>query len=215
MRHVVDGNDIVRRLRQRHKHRPEPNRVAAQALWDEFDAAMAATIEPMVADDDVVATFDRVGWLAAKLAERFATVECERDEAIAEKTRAILRATAKGYAAGESATGKYWRERAEQAEAAFYVAKATLMSQSNHSPQPLLDQPSMKAPATTDRLVPVLAYLTDQEFGYDHWRATQFLAPEGAQPALLVICASNREREAVIEHLARTGLIRPADPEPR
>lgn len=39
------------------------------------------------------------------------------DGALAEHTRAILRYTAKGYAAGENADSKAWRQRAEKAEA--------------------------------------------------------------------------------------------------
>lgn len=60
----------------------------------------------------------------------------------------------------------------------------------------------MKAPATTDRIVKVKAFLTDEAFGYDHWRATQFLAPVDARFAVLVICDSESARDALAEHLA-------------
>lgn len=38
----------------------------------------------------------------------------------AENTRAVLRYTVKGFQAGENATAKYWRERAEAAEKALH-----------------------------------------------------------------------------------------------
>jgi hypothetical protein len=48
----------------------------------------------------------------------------ERDTAIAEKTRALIRGTVKGFAAGENADAKHWRKRAEQAEAALTACRA-------------------------------------------------------------------------------------------
>lgn len=65
----------------------------------------------------------------------------------------------------------------------------------------------MKVPSTADDIVQVSAYLTDQTFGYDHWRAAQFSAPPMADghPALLVICATEDDR-AEAERRIRTAL---------
>ena len=52
----------------------------------------------------------------------------------------------------------------------------------------------MKPPGLDDRFVPVSAYLTDEEFGYEHWRAAQFSAPKKDRPAVLVICADEAEQ---------------------
>jgi hypothetical protein len=51
-------------------------------------------------------------------------------------------------------------------------------------------------PSLDDRVIKVRAYLTDQEFGYDHWRAAQFCAPIVAKPAVLVIWETEGEQEA-------------------
>ena len=61
----------------------------------------------------------------------------------------------------------------------------------------------MNAPNKDDDFVNVTAYMTDEHFGYDHWRATQFRAgmpspgSDVQRPALLVICDSERARDAV------------------
>lgn len=70
----------------------------------------------------------------------------------------------------------------------------------------------MKAPSIEDRAVKVLAYLTDQTFGYDHWRAAQFSAPsaEVMRPAVLLICQSDEERDALFASFAQE---RPCNPE--
>lgn len=47
----------------------------AAEWWAEFDAHMARTIKMMARDDDAVATFDRIAWLASKLAALAATRE--------------------------------------------------------------------------------------------------------------------------------------------
>ena len=59
----------------------------------------------------------------------------------------------------------------------------------------------MKVPSSDDRFVKVRAYLTDQEFGYEHWRATQFLAPDGARPAVLIVCRDETDRSTVLKAL--------------
>lgn len=59
----------------------------------------------------------------------------------------------------------------------------------------------MKMPSLSDKLVKVRAYLTDEAFGYEHWRAAQFCAPADGQPALLVICADGDERQKVEDYL--------------
>ena len=67
----------------------------------------------------------------------------------------------------------------------------------------------MKVPSTNDRFVCVRAWLTDETFGYDHWRAAQFLAPNQAQPALLILCESEAEQKEAVtfleERAARTA----------
>jgi hypothetical protein len=44
----------------------------------------------------------------------------------------------------------------------------------------------MKPPSVQDKAVRVKAYLTDEAFGYDHWRAAQFSAPKFDRHAVLV-----------------------------
>jgi hypothetical protein len=60
----------------------------------------------------------------------------------------------------------------------------------------------MKAPSLSDRVVKVRAYLTDEWFGYDHWRARQFGAPDEARPALLLIFATEAERDRALSQFA-------------
>jgi hypothetical protein len=60
----------------------------------------------------------------------------------------------------------------------------------------------MNPPTQTDRVVKVRAYLTDETFGYDYWAARQFSAPADARYAVLVICDSESERDALAIKLA-------------
>lgn len=56
----------------------------------------------------------------------------------------------------------------------------------------------MNVPRKDDRMVAVTAWLTDEVFGYDHWRAAQFAAggdPEQRRPAVLLLFADERERD--------------------
>jgi hypothetical protein len=62
----------------------------------------------------------------------------------------------------------------------------------------------MKAPSNDDRYVNVTAYLTDETFGYDHWRAAQFCSPPG-RPAILIICSGEEDREQMLQRLRATG----------
>jgi hypothetical protein len=59
----------------------------------------------------------------------------------------------------------------------------------------------MKAPSIDDRIVKVRAYFSDEAFGYDHWRATQFLSPPESSPAVLVVCKTEAERDALFARL--------------
>ena len=61
----------------------------------------------------------------------------------------------------------------------------------------------MKQPQITDRLVKVRAYLTDEVFGYHHWRAAQFCAPQDGKPGMLVIYDSEAERDAALALLQK------------
>lgn len=55
----------------------------------------------------------------------------------------------------------------------------------------------MKPPDLTDQFVKVRAYLTDEDFGYEHWRAAQFSAPNvpSSRYGVLVIFQSEAERD--------------------
>lgn len=77
-------------------------------------------------------------------------------------------------------------------------------------PQPRAGE-DMKAPSESDRHVKVRAYLTDEGFGYEHWRAAQFLAPNvpAARYAILTICENESERD----RLLRTLSLPSSDPE--
>ena len=63
----------------------------------------------------------------------------------------------------------------------------------------------MKSPGLGDRVVDVRAYLTDEVFGYEHWRAAQFAAPDvpSARYAVLVICQGKDERDALSAKLRK------------
>jgi hypothetical protein len=56
----------------------------------------------------------------------------------------------------------------------------------------------MKPPSLDDRRIKVTAYLTDETFGYDHWRAAQYSAPDGptCRPALLLVFDTEAQRDA-------------------
>lgn len=63
----------------------------------------------------------------------------------------------------------------------------------------------MKPPSLDDRVVKVAAYLTDEVFGYTHWRAAQFSAPEAEsrRPALLVVCQTEAQRDRLLAEVSR------------
>jgi hypothetical protein len=56
----------------------------------------------------------------------------------------------------------------------------------------------MKAPSFDDVMVRVTGYLTDETFGYEHWRATQFCAPDvPRRPALLLVFDTEADRDRI------------------
>lgn len=59
----------------------------------------------------------------------------------------------------------------------------------------------MKTPSEVDTVVKVTAYLTDEAFGYEHWRAAQFSAPAAGWPALLLICKTKDDRAELARRL--------------
>lgn len=60
----------------------------------------------------------------------------------------------------------------------------------------------MKVPSLNDRAVKVSAYLTDADFGYDHWRAAQFSAPSRDRFGVLLLFANEQERDEALVKLA-------------
>lgn len=57
----------------------------------------------------------------------------------------------------------------------------------------------MNVPSLTDQDVKVWAYITDESFGYDHWRAAQFSAPAHDKPAILMLFNTEAERNHFFE----------------
>lgn len=53
------------------------------------------------------------------IVELLKDVEAALDSAQVKETRALIHGTVRGYDAGENATAKHWRQRAEKAEAAL------------------------------------------------------------------------------------------------
>lgn len=53
----------------------------------------------------------------------------------------------------------------------------------------------MNPPNLNDKIVKVKAYLTDETFGYTHWRAAQFSAPKHDKYGLLLLFDTESERE--------------------
>jgi hypothetical protein len=53
-------------------------------------------------------------------------------------------------------------------------------------------------PSLADRVVKVSAYLTDETFGYDHWRAAQFSTPGRDRYGALVLFETEEERDAFL-----------------
>ncbi len=54
----------------------------------------------------------------------------------------------------------------------------------------------MKQASLTDRRVKVQAYITNDDVGLEHWRASEFSTPPTAKPAMLLIFDSESERDA-------------------
>jgi hypothetical protein len=64
----------------------------------------------------------------------------------------------------------------------------------------------VKPPSVDDKVVAVKAYLTDETFGYEHWRAAQFSAPRFDRHATLVLFDTLEERDAFVERHQGQGL---------
>jgi hypothetical protein len=67
----------------------------------------------------------------------------------------------------------------------------------------------VNVPSERDQHVAVRAYLTDETFGYTHWRAAQFSAPDAEVKrwAILTLFDSREARDAAVAKLRA-----PADP---
>jgi hypothetical protein len=67
----------------------------------------------------------------------------------------------------------------------------------------------VNVPSERDQHVAVRAYLTDETFGYTHWRAAQFSAPDAEVKrwAILTLFDSREARDAAVAKLRE-----PADP---
>jgi hypothetical protein len=67
----------------------------------------------------------------------------------------------------------------------------------------------VNVPSERDSRVAVRAYLTDETFGYTHWRAAQFSAPDAEVKrwAILTLFDSREARDAAVAKLRE-----PADP---
>lgn len=61
------------------------------------------------------------------------------------------------------------------------------------------DTKTMKVPSINDYVVKVRAYLTDEVFGYTHWRAAQFSAPKHTRFGVLVLFETEGERDKFFE----------------
>ena len=53
----------------------------------------------------------------------------------------------------------------------------------------------MKVPSLSDRVVKVTGYLTDQSFGYEHWRAAQFSSPKKDRAGALILFEDEAQRD--------------------
>lgn len=67
---------------------------------------------------------------------------------------------------------------------------------------------AVNPPSERDTLVKVRAYLTDESFGYEHWRAAQFSAPEAdvQKWGVLILCETREDQERWFERLKVTPL---------
>lgn len=62
----------------------------------------------------------------------------------------------------------------------------------------------MNAPSIEDRFVRVTAYLTDEFFGYEHWRAAQFSAPKSEKFGVLILFDDKTKRDTYYCQLDET-----------
>ena len=56
----------------------------------------------------------------------------------------------------------------------------------------------MIQPTLDDQIVPVWAGLTDEDFGYDHWRAAQYASPWKDRPGVLLLFENEAQRKQFI-----------------
>lgn len=56
----------------------------------------------------------------------------------------------------------------------------------------------MKKPSLADKVVKVRAYLTNEIFGYEHWRAAQFSAPASDKYGVLLLFDTEAECDAAL-----------------
>ena len=61
----------------------------------------------------------------------------------------------------------------------------------------------MEVPSLSDTAVKVRAYLTDEAFGYEHWRAAQFSAPQHDKWGVLLLFGSEVDCDAALLKLKR------------
>lgn len=66
----------------------------------------------------------------------------------------------------------------------------------------------MIIPNLGDKIVQVRAYLTDESFGYEHWRAAQFSAPKHDKYGLLLLFNLESERNEKLEEMKKMSLTR-------
>ena len=57
----------------------------------------------------------------------------------------------------------------------------------------------MKQPSLDDKVVKVTSYLTDEDFGYEHWRAAQFSAPSCDKHGILLLFSSKELRDKAFD----------------
>jgi hypothetical protein len=67
-------------------------------------------------------------------------------------------------------------------------------------------------PNVNDKIVAVKAYLTDETFGYEHWRAAQFSAPKYDRHGALLLFDTPDERDAFVKNFGAADPGGPREP---